>query len=81
MEQPSPTDDSKHLKEDMERAISKAAAEQEEERSPEALLAAVRAEPAHNIHIFPMNGVSLRPQMEGSAYTLCFLISQANAII
>ncbi|KAG7483679.1 hypothetical protein MATL_G00040830 [Megalops atlanticus] len=39
MEQPSPTDDSKHLKEDMERAISKAAAEQEE-RSPEALLAA-----------------------------------------
>ncbi|XP_064206049.1 ubiquitin carboxyl-terminal hydrolase 25 isoform X3 [Anguilla rostrata] len=40
MEQPSPTDDSKHLKEDMERAISKAAAEQEEERSPEALLAA-----------------------------------------
>ncbi|KAJ8394682.1 hypothetical protein AAFF_G00042820 [Aldrovandia affinis] len=40
MEQPAPTDDSKHLKEDMERAISRAAAEQEEERSPEALLAA-----------------------------------------
>ncbi|XP_029925178.1 ubiquitin carboxyl-terminal hydrolase 25 isoform X2 [Myripristis murdjan] len=37
MEQPSPTNDSKHLQEDMERAISKAAAEQEE-RSPEALL-------------------------------------------
>ncbi|XP_036379497.1 ubiquitin carboxyl-terminal hydrolase 25 isoform X2 [Megalops cyprinoides] len=44
MEQPSPTDDSKHLKEDMERAISKAAAEQEE-RSPEALLtAAIKVE-------------------------------------
>ncbi|KAF7663048.1 hypothetical protein LDENG_00219940 [Lucifuga dentata] len=37
MEQPSPTNDSKHLQEDTERAISKAAAEQEE-RSPEALL-------------------------------------------
>ncbi|XP_071390759.1 ubiquitin carboxyl-terminal hydrolase 25 isoform X2 [Centroberyx affinis] len=37
MEQPSPTNDSKHLQEDIERAISKAAAEQEE-RSPEALL-------------------------------------------
>ncbi|XP_053297320.1 ubiquitin carboxyl-terminal hydrolase 25 isoform X2 [Pleuronectes platessa] len=37
MEQPSPTDDSKHLQEDTERAISRAAAEQEE-RSPEALL-------------------------------------------
>nr|XP_020477766.1 ubiquitin carboxyl-terminal hydrolase 25 isoform X3 [Monopterus albus] len=39
MEQPSPTNDSKHLQEDTERAISKAAAEQEE-RSPEALLSA-----------------------------------------
>jgi len=40
MEQPSPTNDSKHLQEDTERAISRAAAEQEE-RSPEALLTAV----------------------------------------
>ncbi|KAK7904251.1 hypothetical protein WMY93_016858 [Mugilogobius chulae] len=40
MEQPSPTNDSKHLQEDTERAISKAVAEQEE-RSPEALLNAV----------------------------------------
>uniref|UniRef100_A0A8C2ZKF7 Ubiquitin carboxyl-terminal hydrolase n=1 Tax=Cyclopterus lumpus TaxID=8103 RepID=A0A8C2ZKF7_CYCLU len=39
MEQPSPTNDSKHLQEDTERAISRAAAEQEE-RSPEALLTA-----------------------------------------
>uniref|UniRef100_A0A7N6BCZ5 Ubiquitin carboxyl-terminal hydrolase 25 n=1 Tax=Anabas testudineus TaxID=64144 RepID=A0A7N6BCZ5_ANATE len=39
MEQPSPTNDSKHLQEDTERAISRAAAEQEE-RSPEALLSA-----------------------------------------
>ncbi|TKS83763.1 Ubiquitin carboxyl-terminal hydrolase 25 [Collichthys lucidus] len=37
MEQPSPTNDSKHLQEDTERAIARAAAEQEE-RSPEALL-------------------------------------------
>ncbi|CAL9685967.1 unnamed protein product [Knipowitschia caucasica] len=37
MEQPSPTNDSKHLQEYTERAISKAVAEQEE-RSPEALL-------------------------------------------
>ncbi|XP_042287003.1 ubiquitin carboxyl-terminal hydrolase 25 isoform X1 [Thunnus maccoyii] len=37
MEQPSPTNDSKHLQEDTERAISRAASEQEE-RSPEALL-------------------------------------------
>ncbi|XP_068186740.1 ubiquitin carboxyl-terminal hydrolase 25 isoform X1 [Antennarius striatus] len=37
MEQPSPTNDSKHLQEDTERAISRAVAEQEE-RSPEALL-------------------------------------------
>uniref|UniRef100_A0A7N6BMF5 Ubiquitin carboxyl-terminal hydrolase 25 n=1 Tax=Anabas testudineus TaxID=64144 RepID=A0A7N6BMF5_ANATE len=40
MEQPSPTNDSKHLQEDTERAISRAAAEQEE-RSPEALLSSV----------------------------------------
>lgn len=40
MEQPSPTNDSKHLQEDTERAIARAAAEQEE-RSPEALLNAV----------------------------------------
>lgn len=40
MEQPSPTNDSKHLQEDTERAISRAAAEQEE-RSPETLLNAV----------------------------------------
>ncbi|XP_072302847.1 ubiquitin carboxyl-terminal hydrolase 25 isoform X4 [Eucyclogobius newberryi] len=44
MEQPSPTNDSKHLQEDTERAISKAVAEQEE-RSPEALLnAAIKLE-------------------------------------
>uniref|UniRef100_A0A3Q3VWZ5 Ubiquitin carboxyl-terminal hydrolase 25 n=1 Tax=Mola mola TaxID=94237 RepID=A0A3Q3VWZ5_MOLML len=44
MEQPSPTNDSKHLQEDMRRAISRAAAEQEE-RSPEALLnAAIKLE-------------------------------------
>uniref|UniRef100_A0A8C4EFG7 Ubiquitin carboxyl-terminal hydrolase 25 n=1 Tax=Dicentrarchus labrax TaxID=13489 RepID=A0A8C4EFG7_DICLA len=44
MEQPSPTNDSKHLQEDTERAISRAAAEQEE-RSPEALLnAAIKLE-------------------------------------
>uniref|UniRef100_A0A8C8IHD7 Ubiquitin carboxyl-terminal hydrolase 25 n=1 Tax=Oncorhynchus tshawytscha TaxID=74940 RepID=A0A8C8IHD7_ONCTS len=41
MEQPSPTDDSKHLQEDTERAISKAAAEKQEERSPEGLLTAM----------------------------------------
>ncbi|XP_045080230.1 ubiquitin carboxyl-terminal hydrolase 25-like isoform X2 [Coregonus clupeaformis] len=42
MEQPSPTDDSKHLQEDTERAISKAAAEQQQqERSPEGLLTAL----------------------------------------
>lgn len=40
MEQPSPTNDSKHLQEDTERAISRAAAEQGE-RGPEALLNAV----------------------------------------
>ncbi|XP_049891417.1 ubiquitin carboxyl-terminal hydrolase 25 isoform X1 [Epinephelus moara] len=44
MEQPSPTNDSKHLQEDTQRAISRAAAEQEE-RSPEALLnAAIKLE-------------------------------------
>ncbi|XP_068600810.1 ubiquitin carboxyl-terminal hydrolase 25 isoform X3 [Brachionichthys hirsutus] len=44
MEQPAPTNDSKHLQEDTERAISRAAAEQEE-RSPEALLnAAIKLE-------------------------------------
>uniref|UniRef100_A0A3B3CAI6 Ubiquitin carboxyl-terminal hydrolase 25 n=1 Tax=Oryzias melastigma TaxID=30732 RepID=A0A3B3CAI6_ORYME len=44
MEQPSPTNDSKHLQEDTERAISRAAAEQEE-RGPEALLnAAIKLE-------------------------------------
>uniref|UniRef100_A0A8B9LFZ2 Ubiquitin carboxyl-terminal hydrolase 25 n=1 Tax=Astyanax mexicanus TaxID=7994 RepID=A0A8B9LFZ2_ASTMX len=43
MEQPSPTDDSKHLQEDTERAISKAAAEQDE-KSPEALLSAIKVE-------------------------------------
>ncbi|XP_061596211.1 ubiquitin carboxyl-terminal hydrolase 25 isoform X2 [Cololabis saira] len=44
MEQPSPTNDSKHLQEDTERAISRAAAEQEE-RSPEALLNATMMTP------------------------------------
>lgn len=41
MEQPSPTNDSKHLQEDTERAISRAVAEQDE-RNPEAVLNAVR---------------------------------------
>ncbi|XP_021479178.1 ubiquitin carboxyl-terminal hydrolase 25 isoform X6 [Oncorhynchus mykiss] len=45
MEQPSPTDDSKHLQEDTERAISKAAAEKQEERSPEGLLTAAMMTP------------------------------------
>ncbi|XP_067084770.1 ubiquitin carboxyl-terminal hydrolase 25 isoform X3 [Osmerus mordax] len=45
MEQPSPTDDSKHLQEDTERAIARAASEQLEERGPEALLnAAIKVE-------------------------------------
>ncbi|XP_027014310.2 ubiquitin carboxyl-terminal hydrolase 25 isoform X3 [Tachysurus fulvidraco] len=44
MEQPSPTDDSKHLQEDTERAINKAAAEQDE-KNPETLLyAALKVE-------------------------------------
>uniref|UniRef100_A0A8D2ZLT7 Ubiquitin carboxyl-terminal hydrolase 25 n=1 Tax=Scophthalmus maximus TaxID=52904 RepID=A0A8D2ZLT7_SCOMX len=44
MEQPSPTNDSKHLQEDTERAISRAAEEQDE-RSPEAVLnAAIKLE-------------------------------------
>lgn len=46
MEQPSPTNDSKHLQEDTERAISRAAAEQEE-RGPEALLNAVCNPPSY----------------------------------
>lgn len=55
MEQPSPTNDSKHLQEDTERAISKAAAEQEE-RSPEALLNASphppsSLQPEHQVNI------------------------------
>lgn len=41
MDQLSPENYSKHLQQDTERAIAKAA-EQEGERSPEALLAAVR---------------------------------------
>lgn len=49
MEQPSPTNDSKHLQEDTERAISRAAAEQEE-RSPEALLNAVRKTCKDTVH-------------------------------
>ncbi|XP_046872955.1 ubiquitin carboxyl-terminal hydrolase 25-like, partial [Hypomesus transpacificus] len=45
MEQPSPTDDSKHLQEDTERAIARAASEHLEERGPEALLnAAIKVE-------------------------------------
>ncbi|XP_037835084.1 ubiquitin carboxyl-terminal hydrolase 25 isoform X6 [Kryptolebias marmoratus] len=47
MEQPSPTNDFKHLQEDTERAISRAAAAaaEQEERSPEALLnAAIKLE-------------------------------------
>uniref|UniRef100_A0A3P8W4C8 Ubiquitin carboxyl-terminal hydrolase 25 n=1 Tax=Cynoglossus semilaevis TaxID=244447 RepID=A0A3P8W4C8_CYNSE len=44
MEQPSPTNDSKHLQEDTERAISRAVAEQDE-RNPEAVLnAAIKLE-------------------------------------
>ncbi|XP_034034831.1 ubiquitin carboxyl-terminal hydrolase 25 isoform X4 [Thalassophryne amazonica] len=57
MEQPSPTNDSKHLQEDTERAISKAAAEQEE-RSPEALLtAAIKLEYARLLR-FAQEGMS-----------------------
>lgn len=50
MEQPSPTNDSKHLQEDTERAISRAASEQEE-RSPEALLNAVCKTHRHIMHL------------------------------
>uniref|UniRef100_A0AAQ4Q5C2 Ubiquitin carboxyl-terminal hydrolase 25 n=1 Tax=Gasterosteus aculeatus aculeatus TaxID=481459 RepID=A0AAQ4Q5C2_GASAC len=50
MEQPSPTNDSKHLQEDTERAISRAAAEQEG-RSPEALLNAVLPLPVSSVPI------------------------------
>lgn len=49
MDQPSPTNDSKHLQEDTERAISKAAAEHEE-RSPEALLNAVCKTSEDTVH-------------------------------
>ncbi|XP_027887069.1 ubiquitin carboxyl-terminal hydrolase 25 isoform X5 [Xiphophorus couchianus] len=44
LEQPSPTGDFKHLQEDTERAISRAAAEQED-RSPEVLLNAIMMTP------------------------------------
>uniref|UniRef100_A0A3P8VVS5 Ubiquitin carboxyl-terminal hydrolase 25 n=1 Tax=Cynoglossus semilaevis TaxID=244447 RepID=A0A3P8VVS5_CYNSE len=44
MEQPSPTNDSKHLQEDTERAISRAVAEQDE-RNPEAVLNAAMMTP------------------------------------
>lgn len=47
MEQQSPTGDSKHLQEDTERAISKAAAEHDE-KSPEALLNTVRHTQTHD---------------------------------
>lgn len=47
MEQQSPTGDSKHLQEDTERAISKAAAEHDE-KSPEALLNTVRRTQTHD---------------------------------
>lgn len=46
MEQQSPTGDAKHLQEDTERAISKAAAEHDE-KSPEALLNTVRNAQIH----------------------------------
>ncbi|XP_056253131.1 ubiquitin carboxyl-terminal hydrolase 25 isoform X3 [Seriola aureovittata] len=61
MEQPSPTNDSKHLQEDTERAISRAAAEQEE-RSPEALLNASIPPPT-----FPQPEVRamMTPNMQG----------------
>ncbi|XP_040006097.1 ubiquitin carboxyl-terminal hydrolase 25 isoform X3 [Xiphias gladius] len=61
MEQPSPTNDSKHLQEDTERAISRAAAEQEE-RSPEALLNASVPPPT-----FPQPEVQamMTPNMQG----------------
>ncbi|XP_053501184.1 ubiquitin carboxyl-terminal hydrolase 25 isoform X2 [Ictalurus furcatus] len=44
MEQPSPTDDSKHLQEDTERAINKAAAEQDEKNPEDLLYAAIKVE-------------------------------------
>ncbi|XP_034034830.1 ubiquitin carboxyl-terminal hydrolase 25 isoform X3 [Thalassophryne amazonica] len=60
MEQPSPTNDSKHLQEDTERAISKAAAEQEE-RSPEALLTAAMMTPS-------MQGIIMAIDKSSSVY-------------
>ncbi|XP_019110581.1 ubiquitin carboxyl-terminal hydrolase 25 isoform X4 [Larimichthys crocea] len=60
MEQPSPTNDSKHLQEDTERAIARAAAEQEE-RSPEALLNAAMMTPN-------MQGIIMAIGKSGSVY-------------
>uniref|UniRef100_A0A3P9HJC9 Ubiquitin carboxyl-terminal hydrolase 25 n=1 Tax=Oryzias latipes TaxID=8090 RepID=A0A3P9HJC9_ORYLA len=57
MEQPSPTNDSKHLQEDTERAISRAAAEQGE-RGPEALL---NASPPHPSSLQPETQMSAPP--------------------
>ncbi|XP_046717144.1 ubiquitin carboxyl-terminal hydrolase 25 isoform X1 [Silurus meridionalis] len=62
MEQPSPTDDSKHLQEDTERAINKAAAEQDE-KNPEALLYATETQAP------PAQTPSPDPTEDGSAST------------
>lgn len=76
MEQPSPTNNSKHLQEDTERAISRAAAEQEE-RSPEALLNAVCAISDTHTHT-----TTLTPEhhYHSSISLLEFLFSPFNSI-
>ncbi|XP_035391163.1 ubiquitin carboxyl-terminal hydrolase 25 isoform X4 [Electrophorus electricus] len=60
MEQPSPPNDSKHLQEDTERAISRAAAEQDE-KSPEMLLSAAES------HETPPQTPPPDPTQNGSA--------------
>uniref|UniRef100_A0A3B4WRW8 ubiquitinyl hydrolase 1 n=1 Tax=Seriola lalandi dorsalis TaxID=1841481 RepID=A0A3B4WRW8_SERLL len=76
MEQPSPTNDSKHLQEDTERAISRAAAEQEE-RSPEALLnAAIKLEYARLLR-FAQEDTSLENDYRLQHIIVYFIQNQA----
>ncbi|XP_030648284.1 ubiquitin carboxyl-terminal hydrolase 25 isoform X2 [Chanos chanos] len=63
MEQPSPTDDSKRLQEDTERAISRAATEQDH-KSPEALLSATMMTPT-------MQGIIMAIGKSRSVYDKC----------
>ncbi|XP_035391165.1 ubiquitin carboxyl-terminal hydrolase 25 isoform X5 [Electrophorus electricus] len=63
MEQPSPPNDSKHLQEDTERAISRAAAEQDE-KSPEMLLSATMMTPN-------MQGIIMAIGKSRSVYDKC----------